>query len=204
MAAPFSESDSLCRLKSVREFSAHIHQELIRSTSDEYSVFHIILRKAFVLHQFLKKGEMFFLISTVFDCMFGCGSGPVTIGFYKKFKPFGPTLCIPAMAIVTFILGLNGFIYGGIWNKLFQALITIVFMTGAEIEIQDFFMFAAIFDNSVRCTSVLSNEERCVKCHKLFLQPLLLSTKICICVCQNCHRKSDECTKCRSSPYTGN
>ena len=196
MAAPWK------RLRPVKEFSAHIHQELIRSTPDDYPVFHIILRKVFAIHHFLKKADISMVTVMVFDCMFGCGSGSITFVIYHKLKPFGSIMWIPVTAIVTFIFVLNGFIYDGIWNKFFQALITKFFMLKADIGIQkDFFMFADISYD--RTTVSYCNEERCLKCHKLFPQSLLSSTKICICVCESCPRRLDECTKCQSSPCTG-
>ena len=183
----------------VYEFSIHIQQELIQSTSDDYSVFHIIPRKAFVIHYFLKIADIFLVIAAVFDCMFGFGSGGIAFGIYKHLEPFGPIILIPVMAIVTFILGLNGFMYDGIWNKLFQALIMIVFMSGCKKGIKDFFRVPPIlYDSLVNCMN-----EKCVKCHKLFPQSLLTSTKICVCVCESCLRRSDECVKCQSSPCTG-
>ena len=189
------------------EFSTHIQQELIRSTSDNYSVFHIIPRKAFVLHHFLMKQKIYLVTLLVFDCMLGCGSsGSIIYPIYEQLEPFGPIISIPVMAVFTYILGLIRFFYDGIWSKLFQALITIVWIIWMAsmrakhgVGIKYFFMFPPIaYDDTVCC-----NEERCVKCHKLFPQPLLSSTKICICVCESCPRRSDECTKCQSSPCTG-
>ena len=56
-----------------------------------------------------------------------------------------------------------------------------------------------LHDSSV----VFCNEEKCVQCHRQFPQPLMSSTRICICVCESCPRRSDACTKCQSSPCTG-
>ena len=199
----------------VKEFATQIQEELIQSTSEGPSLFRIILRKAFVtkseelsvfqfipgarlafvIHNFLKKADILLVISTVFDFMFGCGSGRIPYGIYNRLKHFGSILFIPLMATVSIILGLNGFIDVGIWNIWFKVLITSVFI------IKDFipqFHTPISYDSSVLCIS-----ETCIECQLPFSQPLLSSAKICICVCQNCHRKSDECTKCRSSPYTG-
>ena len=182
----------------IKEFSTHIQQELIRSTSEDYSAFHIIPRKAFVTHYFLKNENILRVISIIFDCMFGCGSSLIALVVFKPLEPFGPIMLIPVMAIVTFILGLNGFIYDGILNKLFQALIMIIFMNTFKIQIKGLFWNPPISYDSWVCCII----EKCVNCNKLFMQPFL-SAKICICVCENCLRRSDECTKCRSSPCTG-
>ena len=199
----------------VKEFATQIQEELIQSTSEGPSLFRIILRKAFVtkseelsvfqfipgarlafvIHNFLKKADILLVISTVFDFMFGCGSGRIPYGIYNRLKHFGSILFIPLMATVSIILGLNGFIDVGIWNIWFKVLITSVFI------IKDFipqFHTPISYDSSVLCIS-----ETCIECQLPFSQPLLSSTKICICVCQNCFRKSDECTKCQSSPCTG-
>ena len=124
-------------MKRVFEFSTNIQQELIRSTSDDYSVFHIIPRKAFVLHCYLMKQKIYLVMSYVFDCLLGCGSGFITFGTYKQLEPFGPIISIPVMAIVTYILGLNHFFYNGFWSKTFQALITIVFMAKNGVGIKN-------------------------------------------------------------------
>ena len=42
-------------MKRVSEFSTHMQQALIQSTSDDYSIFHIVPREAFILHHYLKK-----------------------------------------------------------------------------------------------------------------------------------------------------
>ena len=197
----------------VKEFATKIQEELIQSTSEGSSLFRIVLRKAFVTksvlqsipipggrlafvsHNFLKKADILLLISTVFDCIFGCGSGRIPYGIYNRLRHFGSMLFIPLMATVSIIFGLKDFIDVSILGLWFQALITSVFI------IKDFLFHTPTpisYDSSVQCIS-----ETCIECQLPFSQPLLSSTKICICVCQNCLRKSDDCTKCQSSPYTG-
>ena len=198
-------------MKPVFEFSTRIQQELIRSTSDDDSVFHIISRKAFVFHHYLMKQIVLrpyflknVLVSNVFDCMLGCGSGDIiTFDTYKQLEPFGPIISLPVMAIVTYILALIRFSYDGIWSKLFQALITIRYMAQNGVRIKDLFMVRTIDYDKSGCSVVFCIEEKCVQCHKPYLQTLLSSTRICICVCESCQRKSEECPKCQSSPCTG-
>ena len=185
---------SLPTFKRVLEFSRNIQHELIHP-DDDYSVFHFIPRKAFVLHQYLMKEKIYLVLSLVFDCMLGCGSGAVTFETYKQLEPFGPIILIPVMAIVAYILGLIRYFYDGIWSKLFQALLTIACLPYWDL----LFMIPQITYDS----SAVFCREKCVECHKQFLQPLMSSTRICICVCESCHRRSDECTKCQSSPFTG-
>ena len=189
-------------MKRVSEFSTHMQQALIQSTSDDYSIFHIVPREAFILHHYLKKEEIYMVISNFFDCLFGCGSGHIiTFATYKQLEPFGPIISIPVMGFVTYIFGCMRFFYDGIWSKLCQALIAIVFLAETGAGIKNLFITPPIEKN---CTSaVFCNEERCVKCHKKFMQPFLSSTKICICVCESCPRRIDECTKCQSSPCSG-
>ena len=202
----------------VKEFATKIQEELIQSTlrkafvtksqakSEELSVFQFIPggRLAFVIQNFLKKADILLLISTVFDFMSGCGFGRIPYGIYNSLRHFGSMLFIPLMATVSIIFGLKDFIDIGNWSiwfqaeaHWFQALIMSVFM------IKDFLFHTPIhtpisYDSSVQCIS-----ETCIECQLPFSQPLLSSTKICICVCQNCLRKSDDCTKCQSSPCTG-
>ena len=184
----------------VAEFSIHVKEELMQSTSENHSIFHMIARKAFVIHHFLKNANILLVVSTVFDCMFGCGSGTITVGIYKSLEPFGPILLIPVMSIATIILGFNSCIYDGILNKFFQALITLNFMVSFKKGIKDLFRFLPIsYDSYVQCII-----EKCDNCQALFLQPLLSSKRICTCVCESCLKRSDECTKCLSSPCTGN
>ena len=109
----------------VADLSTHFKEELMQSTSENHSIFHMIARKAFVIHRFLKNANILLVVSTVFDCMFGCGSGMITVGIYRSLEPFGTILLIPVMSIATFILGFNSCIYDGILNKFFQALITL-------------------------------------------------------------------------------
>ena len=137
-------------MKLVSKFSTKIQQELVRSTSDDYSVSHIIPRKAFVLHHYLMKQKIYGLISNIFDCMLGCGSGDIiTFETYKQLEPFGPIISIPVMANVAYILGLIRFFYDGIWSKLFQALITIRWMAQNGVGIEDLFMVRRItYDSS--------------------------------------------------------
>ena len=204
----------------VKEFATHIQEELIQSTSEGSSLFHKILRKAFVtkseelsvfqfipgarlafiIHNFLKKADILLVISTVFDFMFGCGSGRIPYGIYNRLKHFGSMLFIPLMATVSIILGLNGgFIDVGIWNIWFKVLITSVFIIkDFSLSYSNWPTHTISYDSSVLCIS-----ETCIECQLSFSQPLLSSAKICICVCQNCFRKSDECTKCQSPPCTG-
>ena len=225
-------------MKRVSEFSTHMQQALIQSTSDDNiavfcrnfaknfkhqnlqsvlsvnffgvlreevsvllkAIFHIIPRKAFILHHYLKKEEIYLVISNFFDCMFGCGSGHIiTFATYKQLEPFGPIISIPIMGFVTYYFGCMQFFYDDIWSKSWQALIAIVFLVETGAGIKNLFITPPIEKKS----PVFCNEERCVKCLKKFMQPFLSSTKICICVCESCPRRLDECTKCQSSPCTG-
>ena len=226
-------------MKRVSEFSTHMQQALIQSTSDDNiavffrnfarnfkhqnlqsvmsvlsfavlreevsvllkAIFHIIPRKAFILHHYLKKEEIYMVISNFFDCMFGCGSGHlITFAIYKQLEPFGPIISIPVMGFVTYILGWM-FFYDGIWSKLCQAWLAIAFLAESGAGIKNLFMVPPIEKNNT--SAVFCNEERCIKCHKKFMQPFLSSTKICICVCESCPRRLNDCTKCQSSPCTG-
>ena len=222
----------------VKEFATQVQEELVQSTSEGSSLFHIIFKKAFapksedlsvfqfipgarlafVSHNFLKKADILLLISTVFDCIFGCGSGAIIFGIYNRLKPFGSNLFFPVITTVAIIFGFNGFIYDGIFTlglngfiyhyffiydgflkKLLQGLMMLIFIKTSGIR--DLFNnigIAISYASSVQCIT-----ETCIECQLPFSQPLLSSTKICICVCQNCLRKSDDCTKCQSSPCTG-
>ena len=185
-------------MKRVFEFSTNVQKELIRSTSDDSwpdrSVFYIIPRKAFVLHHYLMKEKIHLVLSLVFDCMLGCGSGSITFGTYLQLEPFGPIILIPVMAIVAYILGLIRYFYDGICSKLFQALLMI-----ACLPYYLTYMVPPVTYDS----SAVFCREKCVQCHRQFSQPLMSSTRICICVCESCPRRSDACTKCQSSPCTG-
>ena len=235
----------------VKEFATQVQEELVQSTSEGSSLFHIIFKKAFapksedlsvfqfipgarlafVSHNFLKKADILLLISTVFDCIFGCGSGAIIFGIYNRLKPFGSNLFFPVITTVAIIFGFNGFIYDGIFtlglngfiyngncyhysfiydgilNKLLhiklyiQALMVLMFIKTSGLGIIGLFKNRVITISNA--SSVQCITETCIECQLPFSQPLLSSTKICICVCQNCLRKSDDCTKCQSSPYTG-
>ena len=118
------------KMKRVTEFSTHMQQELIQSTSDDYSIFHIIPRKAFILHHYLKKEEIYMVISNFFDCMFGCGSGHIiTFAIYKQLEPFGPIISIPVMGFVTYILGWMGFFYRDDYNLMLCSVMLPYFLS---------------------------------------------------------------------------
>ena len=200
----------------VKEFSTRIQEELIQSKSEGsfLNIVHMILRKTFgakfedlsvfqfipgarqyfVMHNFLKKADNLLLMSTAFDFMLGFGYGMMPYEIYNRLETI---LFIPLLITVTVILGLNGFVYEfwnfGILNKVLQ-IVMMIFFLFTDLSRQT----SISYDSSLLCIT-----ETCVKCQLPFSQPLLSSSKICICVCQNCHRKSDECTKCQTSPFTG-
>ena len=180
-------------------FPTRIQNELIRSSSEKLPVWKAVIKKIYVFYLCLKKNEAETLIAAVFDCLFGPGAGFIFESNYDYLKTLAPSVFIPAMALITILLGLNGFIYGGFLNKIIQLLI-LVWSTFFNWNV----LAAAVFNPPTGVNSlVLCEKETCVRCFREFPKAFITSTKICGCVCQSgnserCYRTAKDCGKCNS------
>ena len=180
-------------------FPARIQNELIRSSSEKLPIWKAVIKKIYVFYLCLKKNEAETLIAAVFDCLFGPGAGFIFESNYEYLATLAPSVFIPTMALITILLGLNGFIYDGILNKIIQLLI-LVWSTFFNWNV----LAAAMFNPPTGVNSlVLCEKETCIRCFREFPKVFITSTRLCGCVCQSgnserCYRTAKDCGKCNS------
>ena len=186
-------------LAPVLAFPTRIQKELIRSSSEKLPIWKAVIKKIFVFYLCLKENRAEYLIAAVFDCLFGPGAGLIFENHYEYLVDFGPSVFIPTMTLITILLGLNGFIYGGFLNKIIQLLILAwsTFFNWNELT-------AAVFNPPTGVNSlVLCQKKTCIRCFREFPKVFVTSESICGCVCQSgnserCYRTAKDCGKCNS------
>ena len=180
-------------------FPTRIQNELIRSSSEKLPIWKAVIKKIFVFYLCLKENRAESLIAAVFDCLFGPGAGLIFENHYEYLVTFGPSVFIPTMVLITILLGLNGFIYGGFLNKIIQLLI-LVWSTFFNWNV----LAAAMFNPPTGVNSlVLCQKKKCIRCFCEFPKVFITSEIICGCVCQSgnserCYRTAKDCGKCNS------
>ena len=187
-----------------------IQNELIRSSSEKLPIWKAVIKKIFVFYLCLKENRTESLIAAVFDCLFGPGAGLIFENHYEYLVTFGPSVFSPTMVLITILLGLNGFIYGGFLNKIIQLLIlvwsTFFTLNGKRLSLQFKYEYgaAAMFNPPTGVNSlVLCQRKTCIGCFCEFPKVFITSEIICGCVCQSgnserCYRTAKDCGKCNS------
>ena len=191
-------------------FPTRIQNELIRSSSEKLPIWKAVIKKIFVFYLCLKENRAESLIAAVFDCLFGPGAGLIFENHYEYLVTFGPSVFIPTMVLITILLGLNGFIYGGFLNKIIQLLIlvwcTFFNLNGTRLSLHFKYEYgaAAMFNPPTGVNSlVLCQKKTCIRCFCEFPKVFITSEIICGCVCQSgnserCYRTAKDCGKCNS------
>ena len=180
-------------------FPTRIQKELIRSSSEKLPIWKAVIKKIFVFYLCLKENRAESLFAAVFDCLFGPGAGLIFENHYEYLVTFGPSVFIPTMALITVLLGLNGFIYGGVLNKIIQLLI-LAWSTVFNWNV----LTAAVFNPPTGVNSVvLCRKKTCIRCFCEFPKVFITSESNCSCVCQTgnsqrCYRTAKDCGKCNS------